>query len=37
MLVEHLREQLGESLTWEQEKMDIALYAYRFYLNEVEE
>ncbi|MDD6143919.1 MAG: hypothetical protein PUD16_10555 [bacterium] len=37
VLVEHLREQLGESLTWEQEKMDIALYAYRFYLNEVEE
>ena len=32
VLVEHLRETLGEDLRWEQEKMDIALYAYRFYL-----
>lgn len=32
VLVRHLREQLGENLTWEQEKLDIALYAYRFYL-----
>ena len=31
-LVAHLRETLGENLRWEQEKMDIALYAYRFYL-----
>lgn len=32
VLVRHLREQLGENLTWAQEKLDIALYAYRFYL-----
>ena len=31
-LVEHLRETLGENLRWEQQKMDIALYAYRFYV-----
>ena len=34
VLVQHLREQLGENLTWEQTKMDIALYAYSFYLEE---
>lgn len=33
-LVRHLRQQLGESLTWERTKMDAALYAYRFYLQE---
>lgn len=32
LLVQHLREKLGEQLRWEQTKMDIALYAYRFYL-----
>jgi len=32
VLVEHLRKQLGGNLRWEQTKMDIALYAYRFYL-----
>jgi len=32
LLVLHLREKLGESLCWEQTKMDIALYAYRFYM-----
>ena len=32
VLVAHLRETLGENLRWEQQKMDIALYAYRFYL-----
>ncbi|MDD6041894.1 MAG: hypothetical protein PUD63_11990, partial [Clostridia bacterium] len=32
LLVQHLREKLGEQLHWEQTKMDIALYAYRFYL-----
>ena len=32
VLVEHLKEKLGDNLCWEQEKMDIALYAYRFYL-----
>ncbi len=32
LLVRHLREKLGENLRWEQTKMDIALYAYRFYL-----
>ena len=34
VLVRHLREKLGENLRWEQEKMDIALYSYRFYLEE---
>lgn len=32
LLVEHLRQKLGDHLRWEQTKMDIALYAYRFYL-----
>lgn len=32
VLVEHLRQNLGDNLRWEQEKLDIALYAYRFYL-----
>jgi len=32
VLVEHLREKLGDNLQWEQTKMDIALYAYRFYM-----
>lgn len=32
LLVQHLREKLGKNLRWEQTKMDIALYAYRFYL-----
>ena len=32
VLVEHLKEKLGENLRWEQTKMDIALYAYRFYM-----
>ena len=32
VLVEHLREKLGDNLRWEQTKMDIALYAYRFYM-----
>lgn len=32
VLVQHLKEKLGDSLKWEQEKMDIALYAYRFYM-----
>lgn len=31
-LAEHLRQQLGENLSWERTKMDEALYAYRFYL-----
>lgn len=34
LLVQHLREELGDSLTWEQTQMDEALYAYRFYLAE---
>ena len=34
-LVKHLREALGDSLTWEQTQMDEALYAYRFYLEGV--
>lgn len=36
LLVAHLREQLGNGLRWQQEKMDVALYAYRFYLAEDE-
>lgn len=32
VLVKHLREKLGDNLRWEQTKMDIALYAYRFYM-----
>ncbi len=31
-LTQYLRDELGESLTWEKQKMDEALYAYRFYL-----
>lgn len=32
LLVQHLTEQLGDHLRWERIPMDIALYAYRFYL-----
>lgn len=32
LLVQHLKEKLGDNLRWEQTQMDIALYAYRFYL-----
>lgn len=34
-LVEHLRETLGENLRWTQTRMDEALYAYQFYLEEM--